>query len=119
MATTLVDIRLLRCMFISNLLVSVYTYVSEFCACEGLENYLKDRMKKNSQEMSTLSSVIATNKFGKKMIGKAAKSKKSLEDIRAQGKKVGTEGIFYFLNDKKDKVDLPSRFYLSIKYKAM
>ena len=83
-------------MFISNLLVCVYTYVSEFCACEGLENYLKDRMKKNSQEMSTLSSVIATNKFGKKMIGKAVKSKKSLEDIRAQGKKVGTKGIFYF-----------------------
>ena len=29
-------------MFFSYLLVSVYTYVSEFCACEGLENYLKD-----------------------------------------------------------------------------
>jgi len=66
-------------------------YYIEFCACEGLENYLKDRMKKNSQEMSTLSSVIATNKFGKKMIGKAAKSKKSLEDIRAQGKKLSAE----------------------------
>ena len=72
------------------------TDVPEFCACEGLENYLKDRMKKNSLEMSTLSSVIATNKFGKKMIGKAAKSKKSLEDIRAQGKKVRTKAIFHY-----------------------
>ena len=72
------------------------TDVPEFCACEGLENYLKDRMKKNSLEMSTISSVLATNKFGKKLIGKAAKSKKSLEDIRAQGKKVGMKAIFHY-----------------------
>ena len=64
-------------------------------------------MKKHSQEISTLSSVEAANKFGKKMIGKAAKSKKSLEDIRARGKKVGLMGIFYFLkNDLMEKKDM-------------
>ena len=88
--------------------VSLYLYdVSEFCSCEGLDNYLNDRMKEHSEEMSTLSSVKAANKFGKKMIGKAAKSKKSLEDIRARGRKVGFKGIFYFFkNDLTEKKDM-------------
>ena len=97
------------------MLVFIYTDVSEFCACEGLDNYLDDRMKKHSQEMSTLSSVKAANKFGKKMIGKAAKSKKSLEDIRARGKKVGLMGIFYFFkNDIMEKKTCVCLAYSSI-----
>ena len=58
-------------------------YYIEFCACEGLEVYLRDMMKKNSQQMSSIS-----NKFSKTLMRKAQDSKKSVEELRTKGKKV-------------------------------
>ena len=63
-------------------------YYIEFCDCDGVEVYLRDMMKKNSQQKSNVSSLMATNKFSKTLMRKAQDSKKSVEELRTKGRKV-------------------------------
>merc|ERR1719495_2506246 len=45
-------------------------YYIEFCACEGLDDFLKQRMEDNKQAMATITSVMATRKLGDKLVCK-------------------------------------------------
>ena len=63
-------------------------YYIEFCTCENLEIYLRAAMEKNNQHMNSLTALISTKKFSHKLMGKAIKSKKSVEELRFKGKKV-------------------------------